>query len=125
MNVLLWVVAGFLAFCFLLTGLLKLTRTREQLVGTGLGWAADFSARTVKLIGILEVLAAIGLILPAVTGIAVWLVPAAAIGLVLVMLGAITVHARRKEPTLVVINGVLLFLAAFLAWGRLGPYPFG
>jgi len=124
MNVLLWVVAGFLAFCFLLTGLLKLTRTREQLVGTGLGWAADFSARTVKLIGTLEVLAAIGLILPAVTGIAEVLVPVAAIGLVLVMLGAISVHVRRREPTLVVINAVLLFLAAFLAWGRLGPYPF-
>jgi uncharacterized membrane protein len=124
MNVLLWVVAGFLAFAFLLTGLLKLTRTREQLVGTGLGWAEDFSAPTVKLIGTLEVLAAIGLVLPAVTGIAVWLVPAAAIGLVLVMLGAIAVHARRKEPTLVVINAVLAFLAAFLAWGRLGPYPF-
>jgi len=124
MNVLLWVVAGFLAFCFLLTGLLKLTRTREQLVEVGLGWAQDFSARTVKLIGALEVLAAVGLILPAVTGIAEVLVPVAAIGLVLVMIGAISTHVRRREPTLVVVNAVLLFLAAFLAWGRLGPYPF-
>src|SRR6187455_907605 len=107
MNVLLWIVAGFLAVAFLLTGLLKLTRTREQLAEVGLGWAQDFSARTVKLIGTLEVLAALGLILPAVTGIAEVLVPVAAIGLVLVMLGAISVHIRRKEPTLVVINVVL------------------
>jgi hypothetical protein len=124
MNVLLWVVAGFLAFSFLLTGLFKLTRTKEQLAATGLGWVEDFGDRTITLIGVLEVLAAVGLILPAVTGIAVWLVPAAAVGLVLVMLGAISVHVRRKEPTLVVITAVLLFLAAFLAWGRLGPYPF-
>ncbi|MGY4644232.1 DoxX family protein [Cellulomonas sp. URHB0016] len=124
MNVLLWIVAGFLAVAFLLTGLLKLTRTREQLAEAGLGWAQDFGAGTVKLIGVLEVLAALGLILPAVTGIAEVLVPIAAIGLVLVMVGAISVHVRRREPTPVVINVVLAFLAAFLAWGRLGPYPF-
>ncbi|GIG20573.1 hypothetical protein Cch01nite_12970 [Cellulomonas chitinilytica] len=124
MNVLLWVVAGFLAFVFLLTGLLKLVRTKEQLAATGIGWVEDFGPGTIRLIGVVEVLGAAGLILPAVTGIAEVLVPVAAIGLTLNMLGAMSVHIRRKEPTLVVLTAVLAFLAAFLAWGRLVLSPF-
>lgn len=54
---------------------------------SGLGWAADFSPGTVKLIGQLEVLAAIGLIVPALLGVAPVLVPLAATGLVLLMVG--------------------------------------
>lgn len=124
MNVFLWIVAGFLAFVFLSTGLLKLVRTKEQLAATGLGWVEDFGPGTIRLIGVLEVLGALGLILPAVTGIAEVLVPVAAIGLALNMLGAMSVHIRRKEPTLVVMTGVLAFLCAFLAWGRLVLVPF-
>ena len=63
--------------------------------------------------------AAVGLILPRVTGIAEFLTPAAAIGLVLLMIGAIFTHARRKEPQAIVANTVLGLLAAFVAAGRL------
>jgi len=124
MNVFLWIVAGFLAFVFLSTGLLKLVRTKGQLAATGIGWVEDFGPGTIRLIGILEVLGALGLILPAVTGIAEVLVPVAAIGLALNMLGAMSVHIRRKEALLVVMTGVLAFLCAFLAWGRLVLVPF-
>jgi len=124
MNVFLWIVAGFLAFVFLATGLFKLVRTKEQLAATGLGWVEDFGPGTIRLIGILEVLGALGLILPAVTGIAEVLVPVAAVGLTLNMLGAMSVHIRRREPTLVVVTAVLAFLCAFLAWGRLVLVPF-
>jgi VIT1/CCC1 family predicted Fe2+/Mn2+ transporter len=74
-----------------------------------------------KLIGAAEILAALGLILPAVFGIAPVLVPLAALGLVLIMLGAVIVHARRKEPQPIVVNVVLLVLAAVIVWGRFGP----
>jgi hypothetical protein len=70
------------------------------------------------------VLAAIGLILPAVLDIAPVLVPLAATGLVLLMLGAAVTHARRKESQMIIINAVLLILAAVVAWGRFGPYSF-
>jgi len=51
-------------------------------------------------------------------------VPIAATGLALVMLGAIVVHARRKEPQMIIANVVLLALAVFVAWGRFGPHAF-
>lgn len=124
MDVVLWILAGLLAVAFLASGLLKLVRSRAQLAESGLGWVEDFGEGTIKLIGVLEILAAIGLILPAVTGIAEILVPLAAAGLVLVMLGALVVHAWRKEYQMVVLNLVLIAMAAVVAWGRFGPYAF-
>lgn len=124
MNVVLWIIAGLLAVAFAGAGVMKLTRPKEQLASSGLAWAEDFSPGVIKLIGVLEVLAAIGLILPALLGVAPVFVPLAAIGLVLIMIGAIVVHARRREPQAIGINVVLLILAAVVAWGRFGPYAF-
>ena len=64
---------------------------------TTMGWVEDFSGGTVKAIGALEVLAAIGLILPWWTGIAPVLTPLAALGLAAIMVGAVITHVRRKE----------------------------
>jgi uncharacterized membrane protein YphA (DoxX/SURF4 family) len=124
MNVALWIVAGLLAAAFLAAGLMKALRPREALVGSGLGWAEDFSPGMVKTIGVLEILAAIGLILPAVLDIAPIFVPLAALGLVLMMIGAAVVHARRGEFQAIAPSAVLLVLSAFVAWGRFGPYSF-
>jgi hypothetical protein len=48
----------------------------------------------------------------------------AALGLVLMMIGAIVVHARRKENEALPVNNVLLLLALFVVWGRFGPHAF-
>ena len=76
------------------------------------------------MIGLAEILGAIGLVLPAAVHVAPILVPLAAVGLALVMAGAAAVHARRKEAPMVAMNAVLLVLAVFVAWGRFGPYSF-
>ena len=123
MNAVLWIVAGVLALAFLAAGLTKLTQPSEKLAAT-MGWVQDFSPRTVKAIGALEVLAAIGLILPAALDIVPVLVPLAAVGLVLLMIGAAITHARRTEAPMIAINVVLLVLAVVVAWGRFGPYSF-
>jgi uncharacterized membrane protein YphA (DoxX/SURF4 family) len=123
-NVVLWIIAGVLALAFLAAGAMKLLRPKPKLIESGLGWAADFSDGTIKLIGAAEVLAAIGLILPAALDIAPILVPLAALGLVIIMIGAIVVHLRRKENPMVAANVVLLILAAVVVWGRFGPYSF-
>ena len=125
MNIVLWIIAGVLAAAFAAAGATKLTQPKEKLAASGMAWAEDFSTGTVKLVGALEVLAAIGLILPAALGIAPVLVPLAALGLVLIMIGAIVTPARRKEAQVIGVNVVLLLLAAVVVWGRFGPYSFG
>jgi uncharacterized membrane protein YphA (DoxX/SURF4 family) len=124
MNLALWIVAIVLAVAFAASGLMKQFVPKDKLVTSGQGWAQDFSPTTIRLIGLAEILGAVGLILPAVTHILPILVPSAAIGLVLVMVGAVIVHARRNEPTNVAVNVVLIALAVFVAWGRFGPYSF-
>ncbi|WP_030527259.1 DoxX family protein [Phycicoccus jejuensis] len=124
MNIVLWVVAVVLALAFLAAGAMKLSRPKAGLAESGLGWVEDFSAGAVKGIGVVEVLGALGLVLPAVTGIAPVLVPLAATGLALTMVGAAVVHARRGETPMIAVNVVLLLLAAFVAWGRFGSYAF-
>ncbi|MFE2944592.1 DoxX family protein [Streptomyces sp. NPDC059255] len=115
---------GLLPAVFLFSGGTKLLRSREQLIASGLGLYEGWRPPGIKALGVLEVLAATGLILPAVTGIAPVLVPLAATGLVVTMAGAMAVHARRGEVAFPVLNAVLLILAAGVAWGRFGLYAF-
>ena len=124
MNVVLWIIASLLALVFLGSGAMKVLRTKEQLKAAGMGWTEDWPDSAITAIGGLEVLAAIGLILPAALDIAPILVALAATGLAIVMVGAIVVHARRKETPMVIGNLVLLALAVVVAWGRFGPYSF-
>ncbi|MFG1947148.1 DoxX family protein [Nonomuraea sp. NPDC048826] len=124
MDLALWIVAGLLAAAFGVAGLMKLIQPKEALAAVGLAWTEDFPAGAVKGIGALEVLAALGLILPATFGVAPVLTPLAAAGLVAVMVGAAVTHGRRKEYPAIAVNVVLLLLAAFVAWGRFGPYAF-
>jgi hypothetical protein len=125
MNIALWIIAGLLAAVFLAAGAIKLAvPTRNLAAAPGGGWVEDVSSGSVKAIGALEVLASIGLVLPAVLGIAPVLVPLAAVGLAVVMTGAIITHVRRHEALPIVANLAYLALAVFVAWGRFGAYPF-
>jgi uncharacterized membrane protein YphA (DoxX/SURF4 family) len=125
MNIVVWVVTGLLAALFLAAGSMKLAKSKEQLVADPrMGWAQEFPAGLIKLIGLAEVLGAIGLVLPGALGIATALVPAAAIGLAVIMAGAVITHARRSEWSSVVMNVVLLALTVFVAIERIGPQAF-
>lgn len=123
MNIALWIVAGVLALAFLAAGLMKVSQPKEKLA-TSMGWVDDFSPGTVKFIGTMEILGAIGLILPAATGIAPVLTPLAATGLAVTMILAAIVHGRRREPQMIAVNAVLLVLALFVAIMRFGPQAF-
>ncbi|WP_283134738.1 DoxX family protein [Rhizohabitans arisaemae] len=78
----------------------------------------------VKAIGVLEILAAVGLILPAVVDVAPVPVPMTALCWVLLMIGAMTTHARRGEFRFAMLNLICLALAAFIVWGRFGAWSF-
>jgi uncharacterized membrane protein YphA (DoxX/SURF4 family) len=116
-GIALWVAQVLLAVAFLGAGATKLSQPKEKLA-KNMAWVEDFSQPAVRLIGAVEVLGAIGIVLPALTGILPWLTPLAALGLVLTMIGAALTHLRRKEYGNIAMNAVLLVLAAFVAFGR-------
>lgn len=126
MNTVLWIVAGLLAFAYLASGGGKLILPKRKIAdfGASARWVEDFSPGSVKAIGALEVLGAVGLILPAALDIAPALVPLAALGLVMIMTGAVVTRIRRQEFTFMLADLAYLALAGFVAWGRFGPESF-
>lgn len=117
MTVVAWILSGLLASVFLGAGLSKLLTPHEKLVATpSMAWSADFSSGQVKAIGALEVLGAIGVVLPWALDRAPVLAPLAALGLAIIMVGAALTHARRGElRQMLPINGALFLLAAAVA----------
>lgn len=111
-----WIIAGLLAMFYLYAGGQKLVRSPQKLADSGLAWAGDFPAWSIKVIGSLEVLGALGLILPPLTGIVPALAPWAAVGLGLVQVGAAITHLTRGEVKALPINVVLLLFAVAAAW---------
>lgn len=113
-----WILQVVVAFAFAGAGIMKLTQPKEKLAAN-MGWVNDFSQNQVRLIGLVELLGAIGVILPVLLGVLPVLSPLAAAGLTLTMLGAAMVHLRRKEYPMIGINFVLGLLAALVFIGRM------
>lgn len=125
MNVAVWIASGALAALFLLAGAMKLVKSKSELgANPSMRWAEDFPPPLLKAIGAAEVAGALGLILPGALDIATWLVPTAAVGLAVMMIGAALTHARLKEFPNVALNVVLLAVAVFIAVERFGPHSF-
>ena len=121
MTVLAWILQGVLGLAFLAAGGMKLAQPRKRLIDSGMGWAEDFADGPVKLIGALEVLGALGLVLPVLLGVAPVLTPIAAAGLTLLMAGAVVTHVRRGELPGAVPSAVLGVLSLAVAILRFGP----
>ncbi|MER7361703.1 DoxX family protein [Nonomuraea wenchangensis] len=114
MNVAYWIVAGLLALFYLYAGGLKVVRSRERLRPM-MAWVDDTPMPAVRAIGVIETLGAIGLILPPLTRIAPWLALAAAIGFVVLQIGATALHLRRGDRQ-IALNLTLLLAAALTVW---------
>jgi hypothetical protein len=118
MNIALWITQGILAAMFLMAGVMKSTQPVDKLLSSGVTWADRFPLSTVRTIGFVELLGALGLILPWLLNIVPVLTPVAASGLAFVQLLALFHHARHKEGKAIVFNIVLISLAVFVAYGR-------
>jgi uncharacterized membrane protein YphA (DoxX/SURF4 family) len=121
MNIMLWVLQVLLAAAFLAHGWMFLSPPPEMLEQMNASIRPAFRI----FIGVAEVLAAVGLTLPGVTRIVPGLVPAAAGGLMIVMIGATIFHVTRGEYSSAVITTVLLGLVTFVAYmrWRVRPIP--
>jgi hypothetical protein len=117
LNVALWVVQGLLAAQYALAGVMKSTMPIPDLARM-MVWPGVVPAGLVRFIGVAELAAALGLILPSVTRIRPVLTPLAATGLTLIMLLASVFHIARGELQVLPMTLTLSALAAFVAWGR-------
>ena len=117
MNVALWIAQGLLAAMYLMAGTMK-TFQVEKVMPT-MTWTQGRSDEFVRFVGISEILGAVGLVLPMVTGILPWLTPIGAMGLAVIQLLAIfTEHLPKKEFNIIPVNVILLGLAIFVVSGR-------
>lgn len=125
MNITLWIATGLLAALALFGGVTKAFVPRAKLAASPGGeWTADASDGFVKGLGVLQIAATVGLILPAVLDIAPVMVPVTAACWVLLMVGAMITHGRLGQYKFVVLNAVYLGVAGFIAWGRFVLEPF-
>lgn len=121
MNILAWVLSGLLAALYLTAGTTKLLQPKEKLLATGnMNWVEDFDGSQLKGIGAIEVLGAVGLVLPWALDLAPVLTPIAAVGFAGLQAGAVRTHLRRGEKPVLALNVVLLVLALAVAVLRFG-----
>lgn len=123
MNITLWIIQALLALVFLMAGFMKTFRPIKALAEK-MSWVRKVSPVIVRLLGIAELLGAIGLILPVLTHILPWLTPLAAIGLALIMVGATVFHASRRELSGTAVTVIILILTVFVAYGWWMPIAF-
>ncbi len=125
MNLALWIAAGLLATVALVGGVTKTFLSKPKLAATQGGeWTTDVGTGFVKALGVVELLAAAGLVLPAALGVAPVMVAVTAAAWILLMLGAMRTHARLDQYKLVLVNSIYVALALFLVVGRLALHPF-
>ena len=120
MTYALWIVQALLAALFLFAGGMKLVLPLDKLTGPVVlpGWFMRF-------IGVCEVLGGLGLILPGLLRIRPGLTPLAAVGLMIIMVGAIVITLQGGLLAAALISLLVGLLAAFVAYGRwrLAPLP--
>jgi hypothetical protein len=118
MNALLWTLQGLLAAIFFGSGLAKISMPRDRLIATGQTGVAPFPMPVVRVTAFCELLGAIGIVVPRLVGVAEFLIPAAAGGLAIVMVGAMASHAHLREPRNVAVNVAIFVAAVTVAVGR-------
>ncbi|MGC0143517.1 DoxX family protein [Pseudactinotalea sp. Z1732] len=127
MHITLWIIAGLLSAAYLIGGASQLLMSKEKYrsYAESQHWVDDFTPGHIKAIGVIKIVGAVGLVLPAAVNVAPVLVPVAACGLMLVMAGAATTRFRRSEWKFLIGDLVFLSLFALVAWGRFSLEPFG
>jgi uncharacterized membrane protein len=118
MEIALWIAAALIALAYLVSGGMKLVVPERYRASAP--WTEGVSTTVIRVVGVVELLGAIGIVLPQLTGIgAPLLTILAAGGLVLVQVVAIVIHLRRKEFNSLPVNLVLLLIPLFVLLGRL------
>jgi uncharacterized membrane protein YphA (DoxX/SURF4 family) len=113
LNIVLWTVQGLLALMYLLSGGMKLTTPIEEMTKD-----VPLPGAFLRFIGVAEVMGALGLVLPGLTGIKPWLTPLAAAGLTIIMTGATVITLKFMGLPIALMPLTVGLLVAFVAYGR-------
>jgi len=122
-NIGFWVVQVALAAFYAMAGFMKLLQPIEALVASGMAYAGDYPELLTRFIGTMELLGAVGIIVPAAARILPGLTPLAALGFSIIQVLAMGVHISRGEYGVLPMNLVLLALSLFVLWGRTRKAP--
>lgn len=122
-HIAIWIGQIMLAAIYLMAGIMKVSQSIDGLVASGMAYAGDYPELLTRFIGTMEILGAVGIILPAATRIIPVLTPLAAIGFGLIQVLAFGLHTMRGEYGVLPVNLVLLAVALLVVWGRLSKAP--
>jgi uncharacterized membrane protein YphA (DoxX/SURF4 family) len=118
MNIVLWILQILLALVFLFSGGMKFVMTLEDIRKQSPPGSIEFSMAFLKFIGVCEILGGLGLVLPGLTKIKRFLTPLAAVGLLIIMIGAVATSLMGPGLKYGVIPLVCGVLCAIVAYGR-------
>ncbi|WP_159474915.1 DoxX family protein [Dyadobacter sp. 3J3] len=116
MNIILWMAQVILAAFFMMGAVMKFMPIEK--ISSMMPWTGQLAPFIVRLLGLIDLLGAIGLILPSLIKIKPQLTSWAAIGIILMMISAIIFHVSRGEGSVIGMNLFCSVLAGFVAWGR-------
>jgi uncharacterized membrane protein len=123
-NIPLWILQVVVALAFIVTGHSHSMGYEQSIAIPRMAWMKALPANFIRAMGILTIAGAVGLILPAVSGVAPWLTPLAALMPALLMACAIVFHFTRREFPHIAFNAILGVLASAIAYGRFVLSPF-
>ncbi|GLU53965.1 hypothetical protein Dfri01_34260 [Dyadobacter frigoris] len=118
MNIMLWIAQVLLAAFFIMGAVMKFMPIEK--ISAKMPWTGQVPALVVRILGVIDLLGALGLIFPLLLHIKPKLTPWAAIGIILMMICAIVFHVSRGEESVIGVNLFCIVLAGFVAWGRFG-----
>ena len=125
MNVILWILQVLLGLLFIWAGGFKLVMPASELAAQAATGGTALPGMFLKFIGLCELLGGFGLILPGVFKTRQYLIPLAALGLLIIMIGAIVFVLMNGDVATAVTNVVISLMLAFVAYGRSRLRPLG
>ncbi|MCD6067715.1 MAG: DoxX family protein [Bacteroidetes bacterium] len=121
MHISLWIAQVILALFLLMGAIMKFMPTEK--ISQLMPWTGEIPSVLVRALGVIDLLGALGLILPALLRIQPKLTTVASIGVIALMIAATVFHLSRGEASVIGMNIFCIALAAFIAWGRLKKAP--
>jgi uncharacterized membrane protein len=120
-HIVLWVAQVVLAVFFVIGAVMKFQSI--ETIAAMMPWTGQVPALAVRLLGVIDLVGAVGLILPSLLRIKSYLTPWAAVGIIVLMVCAMIFHVSRGEASVIGVNIVAAIMAAFVAWGRFKKVP--